>query len=391
MSRTYALPQRLVTQIAEGNVVLFLGAGVSLDSGAPTVAALSKGIVDHFLGASDADYDLADAAALAEAVDGRRQLNNWILQQLEGLNPSDSLRAIPTFRWHAVYTTNYDDLLEQAYESSPAPLQKLHPIYSNRDPVSTLRPDEVPLYKLHGCISRANAPEGHLVLTQDDFARVEASRQRLFNRLLDSVADRPVLYIGFSRRDPDFARVLAAVEQAIGNFAQLSRSYALQPGYVDAEQKRAETKKVTLIDLGADEFFTALQAAIPAESRVPSDQPAAASLSRLTMRRPMAKATTLSPVLDDFEILDDVLTTDDSDPSLFFKGSAPSWGDIAQGFDAKRDLQDEVTESVLVDVNLDQPGVTFVLLHAEAGAGKTTLLRRVGTELALVWDAVVLS
>jgi tetratricopeptide (TPR) repeat protein len=385
------LPSRLIENISAGRCVLFLGAGISLDSGAPSSIALSNEIAEQFLDIPAAGYPLSEVAALVDAEDGRRRLNDWIMRRLSALRPSVAIHALPLFRWQAIYTTNFDTLVEAAYKETPNAVQRLHPIYSNRDPISTLETDEVAFYKLHGCISRANSEEANLVLTQDDFARAEDGRQRLFNRLVDHVVDLPVLYIGFARADPDFARVLATVEKAVGSLSGLSRSYALQPGHLDAEIKRAAIKKVTLLNMGAEDFFSKLDATITLEQRNQSEGKEASEVhSRVTLRRNTITNNVIVGLTNDYEILDDALDSEDTDPETFFKGSVPLWGDIAAGVDAHRDVQDTLLEALLVDIDLDKASPTLVVLHAEAGAGKSTLLRRVGAELVTTWDSVVL-
>jgi tetratricopeptide (TPR) repeat protein len=384
------LPARLLDNIADGKCVLFLGAGISIDSGGPRGQELSDEIAEHFLHIAEAGYPLSEVAALVDAEDGRRQLNDWLVSRLGGLQPSSTLFDLPRFRWRAIYTVNFDTLVEQAYSQSEHALQRLHPVYSDRDPISNLDQDEVPLHKLHGCVSRPNSEEGHLVLTQDDFARVEGSRQRLFNRLIDHVADLPVLYVGFARVDSDFARVLAQVDRAIVDLSGLTRSYAAQPAFLEAEAKRAELKKVTLLDLSANDLLSALHSSLD-EARRTGAAKAEETTSRLVLRRAALKSDAISGVVIDFEIPDDVLVDAETDSEAFFKGGFPSWGDISANLDAERDLQDPLLEAILVDTGVDSGTTNLVLLHAEAGSGKSTLLRRVAYELVTTWDRVVLS
>ncbi|MEA2364356.1 MAG: hypothetical protein QOD71_3501 [Thermoleophilaceae bacterium] len=374
--------------------MLFVGSGLSLDSGAPTSQALADEMLAHFLDLPPNAYPLSEAAALIDAEDGRRRLNDWIVRRLRGLSPSRAIRALPSYRWKAIYTTNYDELIEVAYREERDRYQELRPIYSDRDQLADLRENEVPLYKLHGCITRANSEDGRLVITQDDLVQVEESRRRLFARLVDHVADLPILYLGFGRADPDFARVLSQVERAIGRLTDLPRSYALHPGFLDAESKRAELKKVTLIDRKAEPFLAEFDVQLPPERRRRPEhdvggEPSSIRSSDLLLRRPQVPAATAAAVTEDFEILDDALATE-SDADAFFRGSPPTWGDIANGVDAPRDEQDPILEAVLVDPDLDRGADRFVLLHAEAGSGKTTLIRRLAVELATTWDRIVL-
>jgi tetratricopeptide (TPR) repeat protein len=383
--------ERVVDLVRRGDFVLFLGAGASIDSGAPPAQELSDEIGKAYFDFPPGSYPLAEMAGLVDAEDGRRHLNGWLGERLGQLEPSDTMLLIPEFCWKAIYTVNFDTLVEQAYARSPNPVQQLHPIYSDRDPLN-FGADEVPLYKLHGCLTRANSDDGHLVLTEDDFAAVEKSRGRLFNRLVDHAADQPILYVGFRRADPDFARVLASVERAVGTLAGLSRSYALQPDFHEAERKRAELKKVTLLDSDAGCFFAHLDKSIPLPER-DCREPARVSgiaVSRLAARRPHLRPDLLERLQRDYVVVDDGLQEEPSQVDVFFKGSPPTWGDISSRVDAGRDLEDRLVEAVLKDPAFDLGRPELHLVHAEAGAGKTTLLRRVGAELASTWDHVVL-
>ncbi|MFA4928770.1 MAG: SIR2 family protein [Patulibacter sp.] len=385
---TNRVPDRLIDLIGTGQCVLFLGAGVSLDAGAPDGKELSNELAETF--GLPPGYPLAETAAFVDAQDGRRAMNDWIKRRLERLVPSAALAQIPTFRWRAIYTTNYDTLVEDAYRANQASPQRPWPIYSDRDQISLVGPEDVPIYKLHGCISRSNTDEGRLIITQDDFAAAEESRRRLFNRLVDDVADSPVFYVGFGRADPDFARTLATVEKAVGQLKGMSRSYALHPGFIEPEQRRAELKKVTLINSGADEAFRELDRRISLNPEAPD---ASASLfhSALLGRRPGLSSELLETLAEDFDILDDSVANETADLDAFFEGSSPSWGDIAADADALRDVNDPLLEAMLTDPDLDRSFDQLVLIHAEAGAGKSTAARRAALELNTTWDRVVLS
>jgi hypothetical protein len=110
-------------------------------------------------------------ADLIDAEAGRRALNEWLVGRFATLEPAGALHQLPSFCWKAIYTVNFDTLVEQAYAVHPDPVQQVHPIYSDRDPLSRVKSGAVPLYKLHGCLSRANSAEGHLVLTRREFAQ----------------------------------------------------------------------------------------------------------------------------------------------------------------------------------------------------------------------------
>jgi len=381
------IPERLIRSIANSECALFLGAGVSVDSGSPTAQELADRIGNEFLSSQAGEYDLADAAATAEVVGGRKALNEWIAAQFASLEPSESLRTLASIPWKAIYTVNFDTLVEAAYGTEGA-ARRLRPFYSNRDRLSRLETGEIPLYKLHGCITRANSDEGRLTLTHDDYANVRSNRLRLLNRLVEDLSDFTILYVGFARGDPDFAEIMSSVETFAGDLG-LRRSYAVQRHVTEADVQRWEKKRVTLIPGTATDFLAALGAADLAHRSVTA--PVKSVRDPLVARFPEASLQLIDDLEKNFEIVDERLNSNRANIDLFFKGAVPSWGTVLESVDARRDVEDSMLAPLLDEPALDRRGAELVTLHAEAGAGKTTLLRRVGVELAFTWDRPVIS
>lgn len=382
---------RVSTLIQRGECVLFLGAGISLDSGAPTAQELADELASEFLSAPKGEYDLATAAELIDAVEGRKTLNEWLDRRLGNLKPSSAIEAIPLLHWKSIYTMNYDTLVEQAYQGCPPRAQKLRPFYSNKDPLARLEADEVPLYKLHGCLTRANTDDGHLTLTREDYDHVAKTRLRLLNRLIDDTSDYTMLYVGFRRSDSDFVQIMITVETAAGALLGLRRGYALQPGFNDFEAQRWEQKRVTLINLTATEFFEELLRLLPEDKRFVGSAPDGATAHPALVSKPKLSADVLTAVAKNAEIIDDRVRLTEPDAESFFLGAPPTWQTVLEGADARRDVTDEILSEVLLDPALDTRTVQCVLIHAEAGAGKTTLLRRLAIDLAFQWDRLVIS
>lgn len=70
--------RRLGELIQSGECVLFLGAGVSLDSGAPSGWQLANELGEKFYGYERGQYPLDEVCELIDATEGRRVLNEWL-------------------------------------------------------------------------------------------------------------------------------------------------------------------------------------------------------------------------------------------------------------------------------------------------------------------------
>ncbi|MDP9472764.1 MAG: hypothetical protein M3Q71_19225, partial [Chloroflexota bacterium] len=87
--------ERLGEIIQSGTCVLFLGAGVSLDSRAPTGGQLAKDLGQRFLPTDPESTDLGQVCELIDATEGRRALNDWLIERFRGLTPQAALLSIP--------------------------------------------------------------------------------------------------------------------------------------------------------------------------------------------------------------------------------------------------------------------------------------------------------
>ena len=201
----------MVDKISAGQCILFVGAGLTetcVDehgNKGPNATELACRLSRRFLGQNEVQDNLPLAADYSLAFHNKYDIDSLIRRQLGGLIPSPAALTIPQIPWKAIYTTNYDLVIEKAYESVSNPVQRVQPIYSNLTPISSLPDGAIPLYKLHGCISRIDSPESPLALTHDEMAKARDMRRRLFRRFSDDLSEYTVIYVGYSRTDTFFS------------------------------------------------------------------------------------------------------------------------------------------------------------------------------------------
>jgi hypothetical protein len=212
-----SIPEYLVSQIREGKVVMFLGAGASRlavnPSGkpGPTSKELGDLLASKFLGGKYAGYPLNQIAEYAISESNLASVQEFIKQILDPLQPTAAHLKVTEFVWYGLATTNYERLIERAYEVSPNALQTVRPLVENGDRVEdNLRePEDVLLLKLHGCLTRTANPDCPLILTTDQYIEHRQGRDRLFEVLRTWGYEHPIVFVGYSLQDSDIRTVLS--------------------------------------------------------------------------------------------------------------------------------------------------------------------------------------
>ena len=399
MGASVELPNFLKTQVREGKVVLVLGAGASQGAaqthGAkpPNGAQLARLIADHFLGDRFPTAPLSQTSEYAISESSLVEVQEFIRSIFDSLEPATFHRLIPKFRWHGLATTNYDRIIEKAYEIEGGCLQVAQPIISNGDRIQdALRsPDSVLLLKLHGCISRAASEECPLILTTDQYVQYKVGRSRLFTTLQEWAYERPLVFIGHSIQDPDLRAILLELS-GLGD--RRARCYGVVPDVDEIASRYWESKKLTLLKGSCQEFLETLDRDISANARVLS------SLLRTQESHPISERfrstdTVLSDTCRSF-LTNDVqhvrsATSERVEPKHFYRGLSRGWAAIEQNLDVRRKLGD----TILTDVVLAEPGdhldaVEIILIKGHAGSGKSVLLRRIAWDASHDYNAVAL-
>jgi len=379
------IPNRLLSALKSGKVVLFIGAGANYNckmtngQNMPSGKKLSE-LLSLKFNVRKAE-SLGETAELVEANYTRGELNTFLIELLTGAIASEGFKLITTFKWASIYTTNYDLLIEDIY-SSQRTFQNLKVYYTSNQQID-LGPNDLPLYKLHGCISRADTLEGRLIITPDDYAGYRKHKARLFNRLADQLADKPFIYLGYGRQDPNFRTILADVHGEM--YGNIPEGYALFPGMTEEDDIVWKKKSVTLLDLDVDEFLKIADRELSTRSYTET----------LKVNFPVSKQYEKLGLVDIQEILSYFALPISyygakCNASNFYKGSEADWIDLQNKVDAERDVYDEIMGNLLEDaLSIDNQTTSYRIL-AEAGTGKSTLLKRMAYDLCHDFQQIVL-
>jgi hypothetical protein len=247
-AKTMNIPQHILEAIGKGECTLFLGAGASNLAGAPSGEELGELIAKEFLSGTgeespasltkDWGLNLASAASLAcaQPYADRGEIEKFVQNNLSSVVPSPDHLKIPWFRWRAIVTTNYDRLIESAYERETRAVQEFAPVLEEEElpSIGTTSSDSVPLLKPHGCMSRM----GSMSLSLEDIYQARQVRRLLFTYIEILHLLGPVIYIGYSFKDIHILDMIYDLTSRLGGYRKPIMFVTLQHDPERAEKER---------------------------------------------------------------------------------------------------------------------------------------------------------
>ena len=260
--------QELRTLIQPPKTALLLGAGASVPSGAPTGRQLAHRLWRSVADSEPLSDDLIETSTILSRRYSRRDVVQAVVDTLIPLKSTGGLLGLPQLSWKAVFTTNFDKLVEDAYKECKI---SLVPIRSNFDFTNRETDSGIRLFTIHGCISqdREFGHKSSMTLTEQDYEAHQDYRQVLFVRLLDTLMSGDVLLIGQSLADrhlSDFVKDILKIKHDQGAPGTI---YVLVYEEDDLRAPILEDKGARVAFGGIDEFLHEMSSLIT-ESQEPS-------------------------------------------------------------------------------------------------------------------------
>ena len=300
-----------------GNVVPFLGAGASLaahDSDAkfdgndpkflPRADELSNWLADECEFPENEQPDLAKVASYFQVRSTREELVDYLRQVFSHDYPVGAihrfLASVP--KPMLIVTTNYDDLLERAFEEAGKPYHLV--MYPESDELAgavlwwkpgaeeperhapTVLPlnvdDTTVIYKMHGSIRRAAAQRMYdsFVITEEDYvrflSRMTAKGGAVPSRFQLHIRNSSLLFLGYGLRDWNFRVMLEKLrrrsdpreaapaaagdsEEMLATQHGIETSWAVQRRPSELERILWASRNVQIFDQDLSEFAEALR------------------------------------------------------------------------------------------------------------------------------------
>ncbi|HEI8456886.1 TPA: SIR2 family protein [Proteus mirabilis] len=379
------IPTSLINKIKKGRAALFLGSGALFgaklqdNKKIPLGNDLRNLLNKEFLEGEFPNETLMYVSEMAISAYSLRDVQEFIADYFLGISPADFHLQIPLFKWPAIFSTNYDRLIETCYQQVNERAQELKTFISDEQDLqkATFSDRELPYIKLHGCITRTNDEELPLILTTEQYNDYKSNRNGLFKYLYELAYQNSIVFVGHSLQDSNIRAVLQQVHREAPNG---ERHYLLKPNLKRAEIDLWAQKKITAIDITFEKFMEELCTEIDENHRI---LPLAVSNSSHFIQKFFNSNVEPSDELIqsikvDFQVLTESMSVPACNAIDFFKGVDQDWSPIAENIAIQRSLGYEIFSDIIEKAESERKvNVDFYVIKGEAGSGKTVLLRQI--------------
>lgn len=190
---------------------LFVGAGASRQAGFVDWRGLLTESAEELGLDIGKEHDLLALAQYhVNGRAGRGEVNQQLIDAFTRESQTTSLHEIlARLPIDTVWTTNYDQLLERAYEAAG---RRVEVKLSIENLAQARRGRDVTIYKMHGCVTQPH----DAVLTKQDYEIYDLERRLFTDSLKGDFIEKTLLFIGFSFSDPNVERILSKVREQLG-------------------------------------------------------------------------------------------------------------------------------------------------------------------------------
>lgn len=227
----------------QNRLVIFVGAGVSVNSGVPLWSELIKSLKISLPDHVNEDTDSLKIAQLYKELRGEKEYLEKIKEILKfgKVSPNEIHKAIFELNPCHIVTTNYDDLLEQ----SALAFNQQYYVVRKDDDIPCNRGEKM-IIKMHGDFG-----VGNIVLTENDYFDYSRQFPLIRSFVLSLFASKLVLFVGFSFNDINLKYILRNVSNILKD--KMQKSYLLVDYTPDSLIDEYYKKKgVCLVNLNED-------------------------------------------------------------------------------------------------------------------------------------------
>ena len=312
-----------------------------------------------------------------------------VLKKLKTLlqpdNKSPAFELLPKIPFGAIFTTNYDTLIEESFrECSDKPyecytIKGLQP----REPIQSRKYTMV--YKLMGSIESEEIENGGPILTNAEYRNSIFDTERYYERLQDAVLDGVLIFIGYSLKDIDVIHTLDKLRDKMKE--NLPYSYFVSPNANLEIQKATKLHERRII--GIDGTFKEFIEWLHLNSEVKDANIMDEEFCKINKIRIPILKTDFQVHKDEFDLITDesiekqIIHDKRKFAEDFFKGKISDWSPYSNNVDFIRDLYYDKLWGVIQKELRDKRSQVnkIIMINGMPGCGKSTLIKRLGFDI----------
>lgn len=247
--------EQAIKHAIDGDALLFLGSGFSAgaasisDRAFPAAKELAK-ILSQAIPTPEEIDDLMIASNAYIKKFGAETLVDFLEKTFTLKTPQNKHTKVASLPWKAIFTTNYDDIVEQAYKAQGTPIK---PITIDLD-TNEYTSRKTTCVHINGYIGSLTpqALKSSFKLTNYSYLSEDFSKSRwsfIFRRELES--SKAIIFIGYSMYDIDIARIL------YGDEALKSKTFFIEREGLTPESISVSTQSEFghVVPIGVDAFW----------------------------------------------------------------------------------------------------------------------------------------
>ncbi len=370
--------------ILNNKATLFIGSGASTLSGIPDGKTLAANLKKDFPSVDQETNNLTDIFQdlIDDPACGPERLYEYLKKIFLNKTPNEFYDAITQYDWNNIFTTNYDRLIEQAFDDKDLGAKLRRIVEFNYD-INLRDKTKIFLYKLMGSADIPLGKEGDMVLSRKQYHENLVNRGRYLQQLRDCLLDSTLVIIGYSGRD---RLLFDVIEKTMENRSSDKIPYSFM--IVRQEELSTKTlsvlgpKKIIPVNISLIDLIDRLKNSSKDELESKSSPVCYHTVTVETIKIPITE-TEFNSFSEDFEILTDEETKQaKADKDLFFKGLTRGWAPFKVDLDFKREIYPDLKKRVLLELQKTDPKDNMVLtLSGSPGSGKSTALRRLAYDI----------
>jgi hypothetical protein len=372
--------ENLFRKIAEGNVILFLGAGASITN----KKYLSKHLIEYYEAKVGIDTGIDNIVEFVDVLSAnntfsRSDFDLCITEALRNLEVEDTHRTIAAIPWREIITTNYDLLIEKANEEvlrKSNDIKEIIPIRSAKQYNRLCASNETKYVKLNGCISDRSAYP--LVFSTNDFQKAKSFYKIIVNQFKEPSPNIEFLFIGYSFSD-DFAQHFF---ETFDKGREKRWIYSIDPFVSDIRLPYYKEKRISIVKTTSSDFFNRYNGWLEEN----------AELKNRALNAIQIKDNNNNPIFvsqqlrQKFHNVIEPLNNDCREyinAQDFYLGEEPNYNVIRKGYDVIKKSKLEEIKNIIIDktYNNEHNLIPLFLLTGSFGTGKTTFTYRLIHEL----------